>query len=402
MPSSVTQSTQAINEGEAIIEDLVAALRLNDSDKVEHLLQLATKLKSNKSPSQPNSQKVTKQSSRKQVQDYIARKPVKLVPGEFDLSKICNSKEERVVDLDWQRLIARERWIQEYDQIKGLKVLCHKDYEVVTERGQAICIGKGTCGELILARELSTNKLVTIKVVSEGLEDLLFEFTLQAKAHDLLGKYSAKFIGFLQKKDRGKNGEIAYMPVMEFYPVTGDAKVSLTFDEALMQHCEGNRMITGDEWIAICMTLLESARTLNAHNIYHIDLSDYNVLLTFDERNQVSPIIIDYGMSRNGARGMKSHQVGHKSIFLPNPCAAIMFPHSAPELFEQNYPTPTTDLFTVVYCMSRVSRFVFGCVMFQERVGYAYEVPPHERPLYHDLKRRIIAQFEKLATRIRR
>ena len=79
MPCSVTQNTQTINENAAIIEELVAvleALHGTEPEKVQRILQLATKLKNNMFPNQPNSQQLGKQPNNQQESQQVIREPI--------------------------------------------------------------------------------------------------------------------------------------------------------------------------------------------------------------------------------------------------------------------------------------------------------------------------------------
>ena len=114
MPSSVTQSSETINEDAAIIEELVAALEAlhgAEPEKVQHILQLATKLKNNMFPNQPNSQQLGKQPNNQQESQQVIREP-----------------------------IPNESCIRDYDKINPLEILLNlllkEDWQYVSEMGQ--------------------------------------------------------------------------------------------------------------------------------------------------------------------------------------------------------------------------------------------------------------------------
>ena len=296
---------------------------------------------------------------------------------EFEL-KNCNTREKIVPDPDLDKSLT-DKNIRQYNGQKYIKILCSSDYSLIRDKDyKAHCVGSGTWGHILLAREHSTGSHVVVKISKEPLQFNLPEFCLQQHAKGILGESTPQFKGFLQ----GIHNNVPYyLPVMQFCPVTPDARVALTVSEALDQHHMGKPILTKDEWLSLSLTTLELVNRLNLNNIYHLDLNLRNILIVFGENDVPRPIVIDYGLSRYG----RSDE-GNGSMFNPNPQAHITFAQVAPECFVQDYPEESTDLYGAVYILSTICAEIFGLHGIQEKLGYERSKPPSERPGYEELK----------------
>ena len=268
---------------------------------------------------------------------------------------------------------------------RQIPIVHSSDYSVETLNGEPVLIGKGSAGTLILARHNDTGKFVVIKLLSTNTMKLCLEFTLQAKAHQVLGRHAPDVVGFLQvKKSSSLNkgcpeGQMRYLPVMEFCPLVPDSKVSMTLLQAAFCHLGGTRMLSKKEWANIFLTLIDKVNNLQSNDIYHLDLKPDNIMLCFDG-DEPYPVIIDYGIAQTVDRHRK------RSVIIKTTLNPEMLPHCAPELFQQNYPLPTTDLYSLAFVMICINTRVLKSEALHKSLINFRESSPASRMDYEEFK----------------
>ena len=312
------------------------------------------------------------------IQDYVTNKPIGLTGISLNIRDHCHTKSQIQKDPKLSHLL-RYPPIKDLYKDRPLVLLDGSNYSMArSPQGQNISIGKGTHGEIILARDETTKQLVCVKVSNERLQDIVIEFGYQTKAHNILGKNAPSFKGLLQVRQDSPYGAASgfrYLPVMEFCSLTSDSPVALTLREALILHQQGHKFFSANEWFQICRQIFVSVYCLANGKLHHCDLKLNNILLRF-EGDSVYPVIIDYGLAMNGS--VNNNQ---ETLLKPITDSQILnlYPHTPPEMFKQNYLLPTSDLHSVAYCILHINESVFRSKLVKREMKAYMKMSPQDR-----------------------
>ena len=324
---------------------------------------------------------LSKRPVRRSIQDYVTNKTAKPSALQLEIKEDCHKKSEIQVD-PMLHLLRNHPTNKRLYQDEPLELLDASNYSMVkTPEGKNISVGEGGKAEILLARDETTKQLVAVKVSNDKLEDLFEEFGFQTKAHKIIGKFAPGFKGLLQVRPGSPHAVsygFRYFPVMEFCSITKDSPVALSLLKALTLHGKGHKFFSKYEWFKICRQIMLSVNRLTNGGLHHCDLKIDNILLRFEGDN-VYPVIIDYGLAKEGI-------VYHKLRTLLSPVSdnvrLLRYPHVPPEMFTQNYLLPTSGLYSVAHCISCINAFVFMSKTLNKDMKAYREKSPEERPGY--------------------
>ncbi|KAL3860485.1 hypothetical protein ACJMK2_010607 [Sinanodonta woodiana] len=209
-------------------------------------------------------------------------------------------------------------------------------YELDEEKGQRICVGKGSFGEVFLARykhSCSSNRLVVVKEFEE-------EYTSEREVYEEAQR-------LLYLKDTG------YVPVCYGLvrllryasPVHGIVQdfvgTGLTLETLLWE----KQKITKNMWMTIGFQLCDGVASFHAKGILLNDLKSNNILL-----EQLSSVVslkfIDFGLSTdlNGKRYKVTNSL-EDYVYL------------APEVRNGNVTTKSSDVYSLGYLLDQIHTF---------------------------------------------
>ena len=228
------------------------------------------------------------------------------------------------------------------------KILNGQNYVV---KGELECLGKQAC-VAVDASNPENFVLIKIPAVNSNLESgrqLLFEYMMQHDAHKrtYFGTCTvAKPLGII-RYNTGNPGPdkspFAYLMVITFCPVVSETCHTVTLAKALQAQSTVKPLLTVIEWRNVCKYLIEGFNTLQRNDIYHNNVHPSNILLRFHE-NSVQPMITGFtNSSRATAINWSPSKPLPKALYTYIPTAH----HIAPELFQQAFPLPTSDLYGV-------------------------------------------------------
>ena len=308
------------------------------------------------------------------------------------LQRECHDAENMIEDYSLEKVLTEWNCIRDFYDENQLQLLSSSDYEIVhvelNEDVRNVSLGRGVFAETLLAKEILTDEYVAIKILHEADDPwgLYREFTMLAKARKILGQAAPKFKGFLQVKRQSRYAppeikkDIHYFPVMEFCSLIPDSNMAMTMEYAVEQHKRGVKYFSKRQWARICLSLLDQVYTLERNDIHHLDLKGDNILLRYIA-DEVVPVIIDYGVARDAAPSDNCD-----TLFDPHPESDKLFPQTAPELFRQNYPLPTSDLFSVALAILEVNDAVFKVNKLDTMMKEYRSMTPETRLKYNKLK----------------
>ena len=228
------------------------------------------------------------------------------------------------------------------------------DYELLTVGNRPVVLGEGTFGVAFLAKDIHTNKLVTIKLFKKTgnskLASILREVGFQMLI-DMESEFSftPKLLGLLIfAESKVPQNCHSFMIVMEYLSVVPEMEkpIKLSLAEAKKLQREGCDVLTDRNWFKITKQLMDITRDLSDMKICHLDLHANNLLLVC-EQSKWNVKVIDFGkcvlLDKNtrlcGYDKMESSFHGK-------------------ELANLKRPLPTSDLFTVSVHMLYIYRHV--------------------------------------------
>ena len=336
---------------------------------------------------------------RDEVVEYLRRcsKP-KQCNFNLDLKRDCCSKEQLREDPELEEFLTKWDGVNDIYEEEQLSLLCSSDYTLITSLRKLVTIGSGKTCRTLLAREKSTNELVIIKIVKKKyctMGEMILEHTMQMMAHKAIGKHAPKIKGWLQVHPDSPlafsdKERIRYFPVMEFCSVIQDQPVALTLSQAIEEHNSGNKILSKKEWANVCMRLLELCNELQENNIHHLDLLTTNILLRFSEEDEVFPVLIDYGMAMR-SEGNPQGEVLYDPAFED----IEEHPQVAPELYRQNHPLPSSDIYSVSYALGRINDHVLQLPEFSSTLSWYRDLEPSSRPNFADFYSRVQSNLNK-------
>ena len=220
-------------------------------------------------------------------------------------------------------------------------ILNGEDYKVLAY------VARGSYGFVVLAEERNSRDDVIIKIPHKPCDGkriclLINEYMYHKKAYEvMIGKCrTTKPIGSIRQSLGSRQPHI-YMIVSKYCPLVPGYYSSLTLSEALLLHAK-KPICRKIEWRNICLSLIRGVQTLQWNDIYHNDIKLNNVLLEISG-DEIVPVLIDFGEACSSTQGDEEK----KTYFAR--------PHVAPELLQQQTPHPTSDLYSVVYTILRIS-----------------------------------------------
>ena len=323
------------------------------------------------------------------IQDYVDNKEMKPTKTFLSIENHCHTASQIQEDPELNNILSQPT-VKDLYKDKPLELLDASNYVMARlSGGENIRIGKGSYGELILARDETTKEMVAVKMSNASLEDMIKEFGYQTKAHKILGKFAPSFKGLLQvRKDsrHGVSSGFRYLPVMEFCSLADDAPVAMTLDDALSLYEKGHNFFSKHEWFQICIQILRAVNHLSSSGLHHCDLKDDNILLRF-EGDSVYPVIIDYGQAKEGI------VYNEKKTLHPRVSEEYMrkyHPHVPPEMFTQNYLLPTSDLYSAAFCILLINEVVFRSKKVQKEMEAYRKMSAQKRHGYTHLKSTVV------------
>ena len=256
--------------------------------------------------------------------------------GEFDdkLAQIIN--------------LIRDENVSQYLRSHRPSMLNGRNYKVIA------LVSSGENHLTLLATDRNSNEDVVIKMpvtpmTDKNIVELLKEYMFQQQAHALL-KENCKTpqpLGFIRVRKKG-----IYMMVSKFCPFLPGYYSVLTLKDALSSHATRPRL-RKCEWRNVCLSLITAVLTLQRGNIYHNNICHKNVLLQVSD-NSIVPVIVDFSKASRGVTGKTT------PLFepVPNRESGEQHPSVAPELYQQPNPLATSDLYSVLYLIMKVSVYL--------------------------------------------
>lgn len=217
------------------------------------------------------------------------------------------------------------------------------DNDFPVERYKPIeLLGSGTSGLVYKARDRLLNKLVAVKTMNVRSSEQLVKFQEEAKATSIL-----KHESIVKVMDFGvTDSEVPYM-VLEYLE-------SCTLEERLSE----KERLPWWQVQSIILDMCDALAYAHENGIFHRDLKPGNILLQFDENDNVSVKIIDFGLAKitnkdEEASGEKTGIVGTPYYMSPDQGLGLDFD-------------------------ARSEIYSFGCVLFEMLTGkvpFAGETP---------------------------
>ena len=232
---------------------------------------------------------------------------------------------------------------QLFGRFEDIPILQGQNYELLTVGNRPVVLGEGTFGVAFLAKDINTNKLVTIKLFKKKAKLKLLGILKEVGFQMMIDKeskssFTPKLLGLLIfAESKVLQNCHSFMLVMEYLSVLPEMKkpMKLSLAEAKKFRREGCDVLSVRNWASICKQLIEITKELSDMKISHLDLHAENLLLVFEE-TKVNVKVIDFGKC---ALLDKSTQIrGYEKV------KSLLY---GKELAILQRPIPTSDLFSV-------------------------------------------------------
>ena len=200
--------------------------------------------------------------------------------------------------------------------------------------------------KIILAKHSSSGEKVVIKIPevqdADGVKRVFKEYLLQCQAYQALEDSAcsvAQPLGLMALKD--DRGQLTFCLVTRFCSYLPGGDGILTMFQA-MKHVVEHPQVSIREFTGWALDMIKALQVLQRADIYHNDLSAYNILLQY-YNNTFHPVFTSFGNSSRQdnhmliQRGQTSYynKAEHRSVF------------TAPELFETTEIHETSDLYAI-------------------------------------------------------
>ena len=312
--------------------------------------------------------------------------------SDFTFPTECN----RLDDINYlKELMAPYLHLQQYynTEEKYPPILKGEEFRVTHK------VAKGGQGSVVLAKFVNDEDEAkyVLKIQhsrNEGKDrDLLFEYMLQEEAHSLL-KGSCTVpepIGFIRQHAEPPYG---YIMVARFVPLYPGASNSVILKTAALKHKE-TPLLSIKDWRDIFLSLITAFETLQAHDIYHNDVKDNNIILRFYENN-IEPVIIDFGLAtRNYSHKAFTNPDGSETYFRKRSKEVREKdrPYLCPVLFEQRDPIATSDLYGVSYLLWAFGHHLNLPIVYAAMAEYR-AIEPTRRPGFQSFFQQVNNAFQ--------
>ena len=288
--------------------------------------------------------------TRNQVLKFIDEMPA------YGRCELAYHGEVQVADEDDRiyQFIKQSSRLRDYFKKHGFPpFLALKDYQVKSKIfSSEVCVQA-------LAVHKKDKYMVMIKMPMTGLivNNMLHEYMLQHHAHEVLKEErcsAPKPLGILRYKTRAGSNTCTYFIVSQYTPIIPGSPVVATLNKVLQTHVT-NSLLSLIEYRNLFLYLIEALELLQKNDIYHNALSLQNVVLRFLD-NTIHPVIVNFG---NASR-CRYRTDDPPATYYPSTETSIAYnPQTAPELYQQPNPLPTTDLYGLSYMIRSFSEIFY-------------------------------------------
>ena len=277
------------------------------------------------------------------------------------------------------------------------------DFDFIT------CIGVGSHSRTILAKHIVDNKMCCIKIPNndnnsdEGRERFFQETMMHHAAYTALEHYQNPYYGKVPKQygflmmwiqaTPTTPEKVLHCLVSEFIRVLPEENDTLTLGQAMADNHKYD-FFTLEEWRDIFIRLIQTVEIFRQNDIYHLDLTDENILLRFHggSTDHAEPVIIDFGNARKKTdRWIPPHIPVESPIHEGKDYAQ----HVPPEHFTVHEPSDTADLYGISHLLQKLCRTLGNLPTLEAYIKRFRRQAAHDRDGFNLFREYVRASFEK-------